>query len=117
MTWWRYGLTVYPDDPSPLPKAGDAGGLLLSPADFASASGISLSTVWRKLRRRELPSVKRGGKRLIPADAVVARVAGPRLFDDSHPMWKLVGAARSGGAGPGSSDKHFHLAEADASRR
>jgi len=108
---------MYPREPLPLPKARDAGGLLLSPADFAKASGISLSTVWRKLRRKELPSVKRGGKRLIPADAVVEQEAAPRLLDDDHPIWKLVGAAKSGGAGPGSSDKHFHLAEAAAGRR
>jgi excisionase family DNA binding protein len=99
------------------PEARDSAGRLLSPAAFAKASGVSLSTVWRRLRRRELPSVKRGGKRLIPAEALVKRTQSPAIFDEKHPMWRLVGAAKSGGAGPGSSDKHRYLDEEAAGRR
>jgi hypothetical protein len=100
----------------PLPKVAVGGDALLTPAAFAKASGISLSTVWRRLRSNELPSIKRAGKRLIPAGAVV-RPAVARPVDESHPMWKFIGAAKSGGAGPGSADKYYHLAEQISPRR
>ncbi|MBL8949754.1 MAG: helix-turn-helix domain-containing protein [Myxococcaceae bacterium] len=108
---------MYSTKPLPPPQVRDGGADLLSPAEFAVASGISLSTVWRMLRRRELPSVKRGGKRLISSEAVVKPSSEPRRLGDDHPIWKLVGAAKSGGAGRGSSDKHAYLADEAASRR
>ena len=44
---------MYRTDPLPLPSAHDSAGSL-SPAEFAKASGVSLSTVWRLLRRGEV---------------------------------------------------------------
>src|SRR5687768_1075851 len=101
---------MYSRKPIPLPKVAEAGEALLTPAAYAKASGISLSTVWRRLRSNELPSIKRAGKRLIPAEAL-ARAVVARPVDESHPMWKFIGAAKSGGAGPGSGDKYRYLAE------
>ena len=110
---------MYSRKPLPLPRvaeATDAAEALLTPQAYARAAGISLSTVWRRLRNKELPSIKRGGKRLIPAHAL-ARPAEGRPVDESHPMWKLIGAGKSGGAGPGSADKHRYLAEEALGRR
>ena len=106
---------MYTKKPLPLPRVAEAGDALLTPAAFAKASGVSLSTVWRRLRTGDLPSVKRGRRRLIPADAL-SGPAGGLPIDDDHPIWKLVGAGKSGGAGPGSADKYFHLAEAKLAR-
>jgi excisionase family DNA binding protein len=107
---------MYTKRPIPLPKVSEAGDALLTPGAFAKASGVSLSTIWRRLRANELPSVKRGGRRLIPADALV-KPAQARPVDEKHPMWKFVGAAKSGGAGPGSSDKYRYLSEEALGRR
>ena len=107
---------MYSKRPIPLPKVAEAGEAPLSPAAFAKASGVSLSTVWRRLRTKELPSIKRAGKRLIPAGALVSRPSD-HVVDENHPIWKLVGAGKSGGAGPGAADKHYYLAEEAAARR
>jgi excisionase family DNA binding protein len=75
------------------------------------ALGVSRSTVWRLIQRGELPSVRRGGRRLVPADATRRRArrrraaAVPALTDD-HPIFRLVGAGRGGGNAPGARDKH-----------
>ena len=78
------------------------------------ALGVSRSTVWRRIQRGELPSVRRGGRRLVPAKAL--RVRGPRRrsteippFTDNHPIFRLVGAGRGGGQTPGARDKHAIL--------
>ena len=75
------------------------------------ALGVSRSTVWRLIQRGDLPSVRRGGRRLVPARAL--RVRGPRRrsaeippFTDKHPIFRLVGAGRGGGHAPGARDKH-----------
>ena len=86
--------------PSPV-SVGNAGHLL----------GVSRSTIWRMIRRGELPSIRQGGRRLVPADALPAgsirtrRSSVPRLGKD-HPIFRLVGAGRSGGNPPGARDKH-----------
>lgn len=88
----------------------------LSVPDVAERLGVSVSTVWRMLRRGELPSVRRAGRRLVPAKALERRRAQrtrreiPPLTEN-HPIWRLVGAYRSGGDGPGSGDKHAILDE------
>jgi excisionase family DNA binding protein len=90
------------------PKVGDAGSL--TPAEAAEAMGVSLSTVWRQMRRGELASYKVGNRRLIPSDAIRRPPEdGLRLLTPDHPIWALAGAGKSGGAGPGSSDKYFYL--------
>ena len=103
---------MYRVRPSQLPAVSDAEALL-TPAQAAKRLGVSLSTVWRLLRRSQLPSIKRRGRRLIPSRAVEAQeLPSVPVVDDKHPIWALVGAARSGGAGPGSSNKRFYLNQA-----
>lgn len=102
----------------PLPKVAEAGEApMLTPAAYAKASGVSLSTVWRRLRSNELPSIKRAGKRLIPAEALESAADPSQVLTENHPMLKFVGAAKSGGAGPGSEDKYLILAEHVSPRR
>ena len=108
---------MYSRKPIPLPRVAEAGDALLTPAAYAKASGVSLSTVWRRLRSKELPSIKRAGKRLIPADALVRAADPSQAVTEKHPMWKFIGAAKSGGAGPGSGDKYRYLAEEALGRR
>ena len=76
--------------------------------------GVSRSTVWRLIQRGDLPSVRRGGRRLVPASAIQARTRGRRTagiapFSHDHPMFRLVGAGRGGGRAPGARDKHAIL--------
>lgn len=87
---------------------------LLSIAEAGRALGVSESTVWRLLRRGALPSIRKGGRRLIPQQALSRRgstqetAAVPPLRED-HPIFSLVGAGRSGGNPPGARDKHAIL--------
>ena len=76
--------------------------------------GVSRSTVWRLIQRGDLPSVRRGGRRLVPARAVQGRTRRRRTavippFSHDHPMFRLVGAGRGGGITPGARDKHAIL--------
>ena len=80
------------------------------------AIGVSRSTLWRMIRRGELPSFRQSGRRLVPLHALSVRRVRLRAkklkpFTLEHPLWRLVGAFRSGGAGPGSGDKHEILAK------
>ena len=76
--------------------------------------GVSRSTIWRMMRRGELPSIRQGGRRLVPVDALHAssirtrRGSVPPLGKD-HPIFSLVGAGRSGGNPPGARHKHAIL--------
>src|ERR1044072_2067681 len=89
---------------------------LVSVSDASTALGVSESTVWRLIRRGALASVRREGRRLIPR-AARPRSASPRAveeapsFDEHHPIFRLVGAGRGGGQGPGARDKHAILDE------
>jgi excisionase family DNA binding protein len=84
---------------------------LVSVEEAGSAMGISRSTVWRLIRRGSIQSIKKGGRRLIPRQALTARGTlhvtreVPPLTKD-HPIFRLVGAGRSGGKTPGARDKH-----------
>ena len=75
--------------------------------------GVSRSTVWRLIQRGDLPSVRRGGRRLVPASAVQRRARrrseGIPPFSHDHPLFRLVGAGRGGGYAPGARDKHALL--------
>ncbi len=87
---------------------------LLSVGEAGEALGVSISTVWRMIRRGDLTSVRLGGRRLIPEKALEARVKarqGYELapFSEDHPIFRLVGAGRSGGLTPGARDKHAIL--------
>lgn len=78
------------------------------------ALGVSRSTVWRLIQRGDLPSVRRGGRRLVPASAIHAHARRRRTgrippFSHDHPLFRLVGAGRGGGSAPGARDKHALL--------
>jgi len=83
----------------------------LSVVDASRALGVSLSTVWRLLRRGDLPSLRKGGRRFIPKKSLV-RGARRRQNQDvppltrDHPIFRLAGAGRGGGNAPGARDKH-----------
>ncbi len=89
------------DTPAPAVTVGEAG----------LALGVSAATVWRMIRRGELPSVRRRGRRLVPTAALrrTPAKAGTREIAPlrkDHPIFRLVGAGRSGGNLPGARDKH-----------
>jgi excisionase family DNA binding protein len=86
---------------------------LLNIEDARRLLGVSRSTVWRMIRRGKLASVRSRGRRLVrvsslktPAPTATGRIPA---FTRDHPMFRLVGAAKSGGAGPGATDKHAIL--------
>jgi len=87
---------------------------LMSVEEAGRVLGVSRSTVWRLIQRGELPSVRRGGRRLVPAKSL-RRGAGRRrpmglpAFSHDHPIFRLVGAGRGGGRTPGARDKHAIL--------
>lgn len=89
---------------------------LLTVEEAGRRLGVSRSTIWRRIQRGELKTVRRGGRRLVHAPRVAARTAAatrraiPALTDD-HPIFRLVGAGRGGGAMPGARDKHALLDE------
>lgn len=76
--------------------------------------GVSDATVWRMIRRGTLQSIRKGGRRLIPRESLEGSAAArqvrevPPLTDD-NPIFRLVGAGRSGGGPPGARDKHAIL--------
>lgn len=87
---------------------------LLTIEEAVRALGVSRSTLWRRLQRGDLPSVKRGGRRLVRLTAALKAggrraPAEVRPFTDSHPIFRLIGAGRSGGRPPGAREKHAIL--------
>jgi excisionase family DNA binding protein len=88
---------------------------LITVEEAGRALGVSRSTVWRLIQRGELPSVRRGGRRLVPADAARKRPrhgaspAGIPPLTEDHPIFQLVGVGRGGGHAPGARDKHAIL--------
>jgi excisionase family DNA binding protein len=90
--------------------------VLMTVEEAGRALGVSRSTVWRLIQRGELPSVRRGGRRLVQAAALRKRgTRGPAgaipAFSEDHPIFRLVGAGRGGGRAPGARDKHAILDE------
>jgi excisionase family DNA binding protein len=84
---------------------------LLTIEEAGRALGISRATVWRMIQRGDLPSVRRGGRRLVQATAVRTRTRQRRPttlppFTHDHPIFRLAGGGRSGGRTPGARDKH-----------
>ena len=76
--------------------------------------GVSVSTVWRMIRRGDLPSIRKGGRRLVPRDSLTTTAKKRQAeevppLDKNHPIFRLVGAGRSGGKLPGARDKHAIL--------
>jgi excisionase family DNA binding protein len=76
--------------------------------------GVSESTIWRMIRRGALPSVQKGGRRLVPRRALersARKVTSNRIppFTERSAIFGLIGAGRSGGRAPGARDKHAIL--------
>ncbi len=95
---------------------GGMGEALLTVEEAGRALGISRSTVWRRIQKGQIQTVRRGGRRLILAAAL--RKAAPSgsphaipAFTNDHPMFRLIGAGRGGGRAPGARDKHAILDE------
>ena len=89
-------------------------GEMITVEEAGRTLGVSRSTVWRLIQRGDLPSVRRGGRRLVPASAIHThtrrrRTEGIPPFSLDHPMFRLVGAGRGGGRTPGARDKHAIL--------
>ncbi|MBI3494059.1 MAG: helix-turn-helix domain-containing protein [Acidobacteria bacterium] len=87
---------------------------MMSVDDAGRALGVSRSTVWRLIQRGDLPSVRRGGRRLVPSTALHTRArrgstAQIPHFSHDHPLFRLAGAGRGGGKAPGARDKHAIL--------
>ena len=84
---------------------------LLTVDEVGRRLDVSVSTVWRRIRCGDLPSVRQRGRRLIPATAI-AKAARTVEVDDippftrDSPLFRFAGAGRSGGRGPGSGDKY-----------
>jgi excisionase family DNA binding protein len=80
-------------------------------SEAGQALGVSSSTIWRMIRRGALPSVRQGGRRRVLTAALRAAPTRTRVreiapFRIDHPIFRLVGAGRSGGKAPGARDKH-----------
>jgi excisionase family DNA binding protein len=86
---------------------------LLTVPEVERQLGVSRSTVWRLIQRGELPSIRRAGRRLVPAASLrarrPARPAEIPPLTTAHPIFRLVGAGRGGGRKPGARDKHVIL--------
>jgi excisionase family DNA binding protein len=87
---------------------------LLTINEAIRALGVSRSTLWRRLQSGDLPSVKRGGRRLVrltmTRKATRGKVTGDiPPFTENHPIFRLIGAGRGGGQSPGARDKHAIL--------
>jgi excisionase family DNA binding protein len=82
--------------------------------EAGQALGVSRATIWRLIRRGDLPSIRRGGRRLVPSTAIRTRARRSRSgqippFSNDHPIFRLVGAGHGGGQRPGARDKHAIL--------
>jgi excisionase family DNA binding protein len=87
---------------------------LLTIDEAIQALGISRSTLWRRVQRGDLPSIRRGGRRLVRVTTSRKAVRGKTTgdippFTENHPIFRLVGAGHSGGQSPGARDKHAIL--------
>lgn len=87
---------------------------MISVDEAGRALGVSRATVWRLIQRGDLPSIRRGGRRLVPSTAIQTRVRRSRTgqippLSNDHPIFRLVGAGRSGGQAPGARNKHAIL--------
>ena len=87
---------------------------LLTINEAIGALGVSRSTLWRRLQRGELESIRRGGRRLVRVTMSRKAARGNTTadippFTEKHPMFRLVGAGRGGGQAPGARSKHAIL--------
>lgn len=71
------------------PPEAHSGPALLNVSEAGESLGVSVSTVWRMIRRGDLASVRQGGRRLIPADKLQARVRA-RQDEDLALRWSFM---------------------------
>ena len=75
--------------------------------------GVSTATVWRMIRRGDVPTVLARGRRLVVAHGLqrhtAARTDDIRPLTRRHPIFRLIGAGRGGTSRPGARDKHALL--------
>lgn len=69
---------------------------LLTIDEAIQALGMSRSTLWRRLQRGDLPSVRRGGRRLVRVTTARRSPRGMATsdippFTESHPIFRLIG--------------------------
>jgi excisionase family DNA binding protein len=89
-------------------------GRRVSVEEAGQALGVSPSTVWRMIRRGDLPSLLHRGRRLVLANGLTSRSRlrsrqEIRPLTRDHPIFWLVGAGRGGGGSRGARDKHALL--------
>ena len=87
---------------------------LLTINEAIRALGVSRSTLWRRLQSGDIPSVRRGGRRLVRLTTIRKAVRRKNKdeippFTEDHPIFRLIGAGRGGGQSPGARDKHAIL--------
>lgn len=87
---------------------------LLTINEAIQALGVSRSTLFRRLQSGDLPSVRRGGRRLVRLTMGGKAALGKATteippFTEDHPIFRLLGAGRGGGHAPGARDKHAIL--------
>ena len=87
---------------------------LVTVEEAAQLLGVSVSTIRRRIRSGALPSVRQRAQRMVPATALteaalVAEIDRLPPFTRDNPIFRLMGAGRSGGHGPGARDKHAIL--------
>ena len=87
---------------------------LLTVNEAIRVLGVSRSTLWRRLQSGAIPSLRRGGRRLVRLTMTRkdtrSEVTGDiPPFTEKHAIFRLVGAGRSGGQTPGARDKHAIL--------
>lgn len=85
---------------------------MLTVEEAGAALGVSRATVWRMLRRGDLQSIRRRGRRLIPAKAIRPGLGlrqRLRPLSPTHPLMAMIGIGDSGGKGPGARNKHAIL--------
>ena len=87
---------------------------LLTISETMQALGVSRSTLWRRLRSGEIPSITRGGRRLVRLATTRKAARGKVMrdippFTERHPIFRLIGAGRGGGQSAGARDKHAIL--------
>ena len=88
--------------------------VLCNVSEAGQILGVSESTVWRMIQRGTLRSIRQRGRRLIPREALEQQAASRQTdkvpsLSIENPIFRLVGAGRSGGQLPGARDKHAIL--------
>ena len=93
---------------------------LLTVSETAEYLKVSTVTVRRYIKSKRLPAVRVGRNirvrredlELLPEADAGQDILGPPYFDETDPLWSIVGMFSSDGPGDVSSNKHEYLADA-----